>query len=122
MRKKAGGVIVSTEHGNEYVATLNKSIAQQFETIEYLDRVVARNPSDPESYFRRAMAYSKKGLLRQAVDDLDRVVKLDPYNATVYGNRGSLYIRLGDFARVIADCSRAIKFKPDYAYAWTLPH
>jgi hypothetical protein len=75
MRKKAGGVVVDTEYGKGYVETFNKSIALQFETIEDLDRVVARNPSDPESYFKRAMAYSKKRLLQQAVDDLDRVYK-----------------------------------------------
>ena len=86
--------------------------------IDSLSDVIRRNPSSPEAYNTRGVAYARIGRFSEAIDDFTHAIQLDPNNFAAYTNRALAYRQPGhnDLARV--DFDRAISANPNHAPAY----
>ena len=70
------------------------------------------------TYFRRGLAYDKKGDLDRAIADFTKALELDPNHAPAYYYRGLAYDKKGDLDRAIADFTKALELDPNHAPAY----
>ncbi len=66
----------------------------------------------------RAVAYSRLGETKLAIEDFNRAVQLFPEYAATYNNRGALLLSIGMAKEAIKDFDRAILLSPGYAAAY----
>ncbi len=64
------------------------------QSIADFTKVIALNPSVPEAYYNRGIAYNKVGNLTEAMADFSKVIELNPDNPSGYHNRAVLYYQL----------------------------
>jgi tetratricopeptide (TPR) repeat protein len=76
------------------------------------------NPSHPDAYFQRAVAYYDLKNYRAAFEDLNQVVRLTPNSSVAYMNRGLTQDLLQRNQEAIKDYSKAISLNPNYAAAY----
>ncbi len=69
-------------------------------------------------YFRRGIAYEKKGDHEQAIRDFSQAIQLAPDSANAFLNRGVAHREKGDVDRAIEDFAQAIRLRPTSALAW----
>src|SRR5688572_1064419 len=86
--------------------------------IESLSAVIARDPSNAESYNVRGSAYGRAGRYREALADFDAAIQLNPRFSRAYANRALVHMRNGDVTDAAADFNRAIAADPNYAAAY----
>ena len=86
--------------------------------IESLTDVIKRNPSSPEAFNTRGVAYARIGSFQEAIDDFTQSIRLDPNNFAAYTNRALAYRQANrnDLARI--DFDRAIAANPNHAPAY----
>ncbi len=65
----------------------------------------------------RAVAYSRTGQIKLALDDFNRAVQLFAEYPAAYNNRGNLLLSAGQYAEAVKDFDRAILLAPGYAAA-----
>ncbi|WP_263356012.1 tetratricopeptide repeat protein [Acidicapsa ligni] len=70
------------------------------------------------AYYRRAVAYERKGDFDRAIQDDTQVILQNPKEAMAYNNRGFVYQRKGDLDQAMTDYNQAIKIFPEFALAW----
>jgi tetratricopeptide (TPR) repeat protein len=80
--------------------------------------ILALCPFDAEAYYRRGLAYARRGQPREALDDLRRALALKPDHAEAHYRRGLIRASQRKAEETIADFSRAIALKPDHAEAY----
>ena len=76
------------------------------------------NSTFVNTYYSRALAYSKKGELDKAIADYDKAIELNPEYAEAYSHRGNAYRDKGEIDKAIADYSQAIVLKPKVAESY----
>jgi tetratricopeptide (TPR) repeat protein len=76
------------------------------------------NPSHPDAYFQRAVAYYDLKNYQAAFEDLNQVVRLTPNSPVAYMNRGLTQDLLQKNQEAIKDYSKAISLNPNYAAAY----
>ncbi|NJR76369.1 MAG: tetratricopeptide repeat protein, partial [Scytonema sp. CRU_2_7] len=76
------------------------------------------NPSYPDAYFQRAVAYYELKNYQAAFEDLNQVVRLTPNSPVAYMNRGLTQDLLQRNQEAVKDYSKAISLNPDYAAAY----
>lgn len=67
----------------------------------------------------RAVAYSKAGDSKLALEDFNKAVQLFAEYPPAYNNRGNLLVSLGQYQEAIKDFDRAILLAPKYAAAYS---
>jgi serine/threonine-protein kinase len=72
------------------------------EIVEYTEAIQV-NPADPEVFFSRAKAYSKKGDYSLAIADMDEALRLNPDFAEARLERGDVYAAMGDRKKAILE-------------------
>jgi tetratricopeptide (TPR) repeat protein len=77
------------------------------QAIEYLDQAIKLDPTYPDIYNNRGIAYHQLGRYQRAIEDYDRAIRLHPGYAGAYHKRGVAYLRLHDLARACLDWRRA---------------
>lgn len=65
----------------------------------------------------RAVAYTRTGQIKLALEDFNRAVQLFAEYPAAYNNRGNLLLSVGQHAEAIKDFDRAILLAPGYAAA-----
>ena len=67
----------------------------------------------------RAVANTRLGQTKLALDDYNRAVELFPEYPVAYNNRGNLLLSLGQLSEAIKDFDRALLLAPGYAAAYS---
>lgn len=81
--------------------------------IPYYTRLIALNPADAESHWKRAHAYHQRGQYDLSVGDYARAMELDPSLQYLRINRAQSFICLGQFAAAFLDCDQLISQTED---------
>ncbi|NDY55958.1 tetratricopeptide repeat protein [Desulfovibrio sulfodismutans] len=68
-------------------------------------------------FFRQALAASKKGNHKKALELLDKAAALNPMDPDIFNNRGNAYNNLGDQQKALADYNMAVSLRPGDAAA-----
>lgn len=73
------------------------------------------NPSNPDIYFFRGLAWWKKGNLDSAIIDFTKAINLEPTYIKAYINRGSIWKEKGEPDKALFDYHKVIEINPgDY--------
>ena len=72
-----------------------------------LDRAVTLEPSDPENFYQRGLAYWRSGQPRLASGDFDQALKLSPQHVPALMSRGALHLGSKDKVSATADLDLA---------------
>lgn len=81
--------------------------------VAYWNCVVAREPCNGQSYFKRAEAWVELGELQRAIDDLGTAIRLDPASAQNYAARAELLMTVENRRdEALADFSKALEIEP----------
>ncbi|MFQ6024863.1 MAG: tetratricopeptide repeat protein [Acidiferrobacterales bacterium] len=70
------------------------------------------------AYYQRGLAYSKKNLCEQAMEDLNEAIRLNPKFARAYYHRGYVLRRTDQDDQAIEDYNRAIRLDPEFVPAY----
>ena len=93
---------------------LDKAIAE-------FNQAIRINPQYALAYFRRGIAYSRKGDYARAIADFDRALQLSPDDSPnrplIHFERGMAYYRTEDFNRAVTDLEAAVRINPN-VYSW----
>jgi tetratricopeptide (TPR) repeat protein len=88
------------------------------EAIAQFDRAIKLDPGNEAAYFRRALAYQKKGDHDRAIADYDRAIELSPEYVYALYDRGLAHSSKGNLDRSLADFDRVIALGPDRGDAY----
>ena len=66
-----------------------------YSAIEYYTKSIQNGKNLRNSYFNRALSYSKLGKYNKELKDYDKVIKIDPAFTNAYRNRGLVKKLLG---------------------------
>lgn len=86
---------------------------------EALDDRTLPNDRRATLFNDRGVAFARRGLHREAIEDYNRAIQLYPEFAAVYNNRGNLLLGLDATREAIKDFDRAIALAPGYAAAFS---
>ncbi|RLF96154.1 hypothetical protein DRN58_09970 [Thermococci archaeon] len=95
--------------GDEYVVLLNGigfffyNNGRYDITIRCQDKILEIEPEDPEAYYNRGNAYSRKEEFDKAINDYNKAIELRPEFSEAYYNRGNAYSRKEEFDKAIND-------------------
>jgi tetratricopeptide (TPR) repeat protein len=84
----------------------------------HYDRLMEREPNNPEWPYRRAELYAKAGDLVRVEQQYDKAVALGMDSAALWSNRGFLYQKRNQWLKAEADFSRALTIVPDDGSIW----
>jgi lipoprotein NlpI len=84
------------------------------EAITLATRAIARETTNAQAWFLRAMIYESLGRHTNAIADFDRAAQLDP-KPIVFQHRGVEYFRVGNFDKSVADFDQFIALSPQRA-------
>jgi tetratricopeptide (TPR) repeat protein len=88
------------------------------DAVDYFTGRIQRDPTDPQAYGHRAIAWRLKGELDIAIRDLGEAIRLDPKDATLWNNRGNAWKEKKDYDKAIRDYDEAIRLDPRYSGAF----
>ena len=74
--------------------------------IEQLSRAIELNPTYPEAYHYRALAYRDQRDYEKAILDHTKAIELKPDYADAYQNRATAYYYQGEYVRAWADVKK----------------
>lgn len=95
-------------------------------TMKAYDKLIAQNPKDFRTLYRRANGYYSQNKYSKALTDINAGIAAAPatdkaYLLDAYNLRGGIYERLGRYTDAIADYKKALTFNPkDYTTAYQL--
>lgn len=78
---------------------------------EYLDMVIAMEPTYAAAYMRRALAASELGDWDEAFTDSSQAIRLEP-KAEHYAYRGLIFTRQGNYLGARKDLEKALSLEP----------
>src|SRR5262249_47719648 len=84
----------------------------------HFDRMLEREPDNPEWHFQRAEAYARAGDLARAEQCYDRTAALGMNRAGLWINRGFLHQQRKRWLEAEADFSRALALVPGDRSVW----
>ena len=108
----------SQDSGDE-IGHTEKEAWHDRRSIKHLTNAIKLMSDSPEIYYNRGVAYSKLGIIDQAIADYTTAIKLQPDFAFAYQNRGLAYDQSGEFDRAIRDYDTAIRLNPDSPRAYS---
>jgi tetratricopeptide (TPR) repeat protein len=76
---------------------------------ETLRRVIARAPTDGDSYIALGLALVRAGHLQEAVSTFEQATHYEPYNPALYTNLGAAYAYLGDLEQAQSALERSLQ-------------
>jgi len=83
------------------------------EAIEYLDKSLQLDRTNPKAYNNRGTVLFDLGRITKAIADYNEAIRLNPEYAAAYNNRGIAYYHLGENGKAIRDFNQAIQFQPE---------
>jgi Flp pilus assembly protein TadD len=89
------------------------------EGLPWLERAVARPPTDIDTLNALAIGYARTGLPERAIATFHRVLDVDPNNAMAWQNIGSVELGRGDAVAARDAFHRALTADPNWASAFT---
>ena len=81
-------------------------------------QIIRVNPSDPQAYHDRGIAYSHKKEYDKAVNDFTEAIRLNPGFAQAYSDRAAVYNDKQEYDKAVADCTEAIRLSPNLSLAY----
>jgi Tfp pilus assembly protein PilF len=85
--------------------------------IKDLTDKLARNPDDPNTYYRRGQVYAGKGAYSLAVNDFSDTLRLSPKDVEAFNNRCWARTVIGDLQAALKDCNEALRLRPNFVDA-----
>ncbi|MFH0892796.1 MAG: tetratricopeptide repeat protein [Bacteroidota bacterium] len=85
--------------------------------IYYYDQAIALKPNYHEAFFRRGLAWDKKGDIAKAIADYTSAISIFE-KPVYYNNRGIDYSITADFDKAMADYDKAISIDPTYGQSF----
>jgi tetratricopeptide (TPR) repeat protein len=67
----------------------------------------------------RGVAYARRQMPREAIEDFNRAIQLFPEHAAIYNNRGNVLLGIGAVREAMKDFDRALVLAPGYAAAYS---
>lgn len=83
------------------------------QAIPYYTKVIALNPQNTDSYWKRGHAYHQRGQYDLAIGDYTRAMELDANLQFLRINRAQSYICLGQYGAAFLDCDSLIAQKAE---------
>lgn len=83
------------------------------QVIPYYTRMIAANPQNADSYWKRGHAYHQRGQYDLAIGDYTRAMELDANLQFLRINRAQSFICLGQYGAAFLDCESLIAQKPE---------
>jgi len=80
--------------------------------IKDLTEAIKLEPSEPDTYYMRGLAYSYKKEFDLSIKDYNEAIKLKQSDGDFYCNRAYAYIFKGDKNQAISDLEMAVKINP----------
>jgi Caspase domain len=78
---------------------------------------IAKNPDDPNTYYRRGQVYASKGAYSLAVNDFSDTLRLSPKDVEAFNNRCWARTVIGDLQAALKDCNEALRLRPNFVDA-----
>lgn len=103
---------LSPERAEEYRA-VGEPYGQQ--AIAYFDRLIAREPDNPQWHRGRGVCYEFCGDGAAALRDYNKAIELAPHDSETYLRRGRILARGGRFDRAAEDFSKSIELGDERA-------
>jgi Tfp pilus assembly protein PilF len=85
--------------------------------IKELTDKLAKNPDDPNTYYRRGQVFASKGAYSLAVDDFSDTLRLSPKDVEAFNNRCWARTVIGDLQAALKDCNEALRLRPNFVDA-----
>jgi DnaJ family protein C protein 3 len=89
------------------------------EALASYSAAIKADPSNFNTYYKRAGLYLLRGKNKPALDDLNKVLALNPAFVQARSRRGKVHMALGNFETAKEDFSEVLKIKPDNDLAKT---
>jgi len=96
----------------------NQRIEVWSDSLSLWEDAHMKRPMEYIPYLNKGVAYYKKGMLKEAMQDFKRAMLLDNNNVLVHTNLGVLYCRMKEYEKGIFHLKRAISINPDHADAY----
>lgn len=91
------------------------------QSINNLEKYVAKNPNDAYSYYLMGMAYKRLKNNNKAIEDLSKASQLDPKDFESIYSLAGIYLSMERYSQAIDAYEKALKLKPkDYHAAYNL--
>jgi tetratricopeptide (TPR) repeat protein len=81
--------------------------------ISDLTQIIRINPTDPQAYHDRGIAYSRKKEYDKATSDFTEAIRLNPGFAQAYSDRAWVYNEKQEYDKAVADCTETIRLSPN---------
>jgi Tfp pilus assembly protein PilF len=85
--------------------------------IKELTDKLAKNPDDPNTYYRRGQVFASKGAYNLAVNDFSDTLRLSPKDVEAFNNRCWARTVIGDLQAALKDCNEALRLRPNFVDA-----
>jgi Caspase domain len=85
--------------------------------IKDLTDKLAKNPDDPNTYYRRGQVFASKGAYSLAVNDFSDTLRLSPKDVEAFNNRCWARTVIGDLQAALKDCNEALRLRPNFVDA-----
>jgi tetratricopeptide (TPR) repeat protein len=99
----------SSTKANENKQAVNKSA-----TVKELSIEIENTPTNPELYYRRAIAYSQEDELALALADIDQALILNPENALYHYRRGKICFFMNKTIEAAKSLEKSIEINPSF--------
>jgi caspase domain-containing protein len=86
-------------------------------TIKELTDKLAKNPDDPNTYYRRGQVFAGKGAYTLAVNDFSDTLRLSPKDVEAFNNRCWARTVIGELQAALKDCNEALRLRPNFVDA-----
>ncbi|RJP80890.1 MAG: tetratricopeptide repeat protein [Desulfobacteraceae bacterium] len=96
----------------------NGKYADPYKAVEYLDKSLQLDKSNPKAYNNRGTAYFNLDRINRAIKDYDAAIRMDADYAAAYNNRGIANYHLAEYWKAIEDFNQAIRIQPDKVYTY----
>jgi WD40 repeat protein/tetratricopeptide (TPR) repeat protein len=81
--------------------------------IEYFTRAIQSDPNNPRNLYQRAIAFSGKRLIKEAIADVSRAIALDADHRDYWRLRGRLHGRIRAYDQAIRDLTKVLQIDPN---------
>jgi Caspase domain len=85
--------------------------------IKELTDKLAKNPDDPNTYYRRGQVFASKGAYSLAVNDFSDTLRLSPKDVEAFNNRCWARTVIGELQAALKDCNEALRLRPNFVDA-----
>jgi len=92
-------------------ARLYQRINKNDKSVEELQKLIASNPADPQSYAALAEVYQAMGQKDKALETYNRILQIDPTNPFVHLSLADFYRGIGEKEKSVAELKLAFQNK-----------